>query len=281
MEFRESMGSRQRQADTVHSLVETRRVRAPGTGFHAACRSVGVAASSALLRLGAALGKGVVGLAYPPRCLGCSDRLFDARSLLCLTCFHGIDRASDLDVQARLARLPQARAALDSVVCLWIFDKGGAMQAVHQALKYGNRPSYGVMLGEPVGAYFLEACTYAAPVDLILPIPLHRARLHERGYNQSEMLALGAAKIIRAPVLTSVLVRPRPTKTQTALKRSSRWENLAGAFRVTDSNVIAGRRLLLIDDVMTTGSTAGAAANALREAGAARVDVATLALART
>lgn len=227
------------------------------------------------------VGEGAVRLAYPPRCLGCGDRLFDARTLLCLTCFHGIDRASPREADARLQRLPQARAALDAVSCLWIFDKGGSIQAVHQALKYGNRPSYGVTLGQPLGAVYLESCRGAADVDIIVPIPLHRSRLLERGYNQSEKLAAGVASVLGAPVDAQLLVRDRPTKTQTALKRTKRWENLEGAFRVVDAERVMGRHMLIVDDVLTTGSTAGAAARVLKDAGAVRVDLVTLALART
>ena len=228
-----------------------------------------------------ALFDGVVSLAYPPRCLGCGDRLFDARTLLCLTCFHGIDRASTDEAEARLQRLPQARAVLDEVACLWIFDKGGALQVVHQALKYGNRPTYGVTLGEPLGAVYSEVVGGGAEVDLIIPIPLHRARHLERGYNQSEMLARGVATVLGVPVDPDLLVRDRPTRTQTALRRTDRWRNLEGAFRVTDADRVRARRLLIVDDVLTTGSTAGAAAKVLKEAGAARVDLAAMALART
>ncbi len=239
------------------------------------------AATAAAAGIVRGFGVGLVGLAYPPRCLGCGERLFDARTLLCLTCFHGIDRASPLEIDERLNRLPEARAVLDDVVCLWIFDKGGALQAVHQALKYGNRPSYGLTLGEPMGAVYLESFGGAAEVDVIVPIPLHRSRMLERGYNQSEMLAKGAASVISASVDSRLLVRTRPTRTQTALKRAKRWENLDGAFGVTDTAGVDGRHVLLIDDVLTTGSTAGAAAKVLKEAGAARVDLAAMALART
>lgn len=225
--------------------------------------------------------EGLGGLMYPPRCLGCGDRLFEARTLLCHTCFHGIDRASRSEAEARLQRLPQARAVLDHVACLWIFDKGGALQAVHQALKYGNRPSYGVALGAPLGAAYLQSCGGTAALEIIVPVPLHRSRLLERGYNQSEMLAKGVAPIVGAPVDSQLLVRHLPTRSQTALKRASRWENLDGVFRVVDSARVRDRHLLIVDDILTTGSTAGSAAKVLKEAGAARVDLATLALART
>ncbi len=238
-------------------------------------------AASVIRSVAAILGGGIIGLAYPPRCLGCGERLFDVRSLLCLTCFHGIDRASAQEVDARLERLPQAHSVLECVVCLWIFDKGGAIQAVHQALKYGNRPSYGITLGEPLGATYVEDCPDAGSVDLIIPIPLHRSRMHERGYNQSLMLAHGVGTIVCAPVKSDVLIRPRPTQTQTALRRANRWANLEGAFTVAKHERVTGLHVLLIDDVLTTGSTAGAAAKVLREAGARRVDAATLAMART
>jgi ComF family protein len=115
--------------------------------------------------------------------------------------------------------------------------------------------------------------------DAILPIPLHRARLYERGYNQSLMLAQGVGEHLGVPVQTDLLVRSRVTRSQTRLSRQARWQNVAGAFTVTEPASVSDKQLLLIDDVLTTGATLAAAAVSLKDSGAASVSAATLALA--
>jgi ComF family protein len=111
----------------------------------------------------------------------------------------------------------------------------------------------------------------------VIPIPLHWRRRWWRGYNQSEAVARGVAAVLNLPCRTNWLVRARPTPSQRAQSAAARWENVRGAFRVRRGVRIPGDSILLIDDVLTTGATADAAAGALRQAGAAQVLVAVLA----
>ena len=221
------------------------------------------------------VGSGLLDVLYPPRCLGCSARPVSVALPLCATCLQTMERASAEAIAARLDRLEAARV-LDGAFALWVFDKNSALQAVQHALKYGDRPRYGLALGRLVGDAYAE--THPAP-DAVVPIPLHRIRELERGYNQAEMLARGLAEALDCPVRPDGLTRPRPTRSQTRLSRSARWQNVADAFGAPDA--IADDTVLLVDDVLTTGATVAAAARRLKEAGAGRVFVATLAMART
>ncbi len=158
---------------------------------------------------------------------------------------------------------------------------GGLMHVVHQ-LKYQGRlalaPAMGRMLGEAYRRYWSEC-----PVDGVLPIPLHRRRLRRRGFNQADLLLRSWLKDAAAagqpgPARGArILERIRATPPQTGLKRSERRRNIRGAFRVAAHGEIENRRLLLVDDVFTTGATVEEAARVLRAAGAASVDVLTLA----
>jgi ComF family protein len=117
----------------------------------------------------------------------------------------------------------------------------------------------------------------AAGVEVVVPVPLHWGRRWARGYNQAEAIGRELAAGIGLPHDAGVLRRVKPTPQQAQPSAAARWENMRGAFRVNPGARVAGRGVLLVDDVMTTGSTAAEAARVLREAGASRVVVAVLA----
>jgi len=186
-----------------------------------------------------------------------------------------MERAPPMGVAARLDRLPAGRGLFEQVLALWVFDRDGTLQAVQHAFKYQNRPQYGVHLGRLVGRAY--ARTAPSP-DGIVPVPLHRTRELERGYNQSAMLAEGVADVLDRPLERNLLARPVPTRSQTPLSREERWRNVQGAFAAAPD--CRDGHWLLVDDVLTTGATAVAAGQTLEEAGADAVSLATLALAR-
>ena len=231
--------------------------------------------SSSIARVMGDLGQGLLDVIYPSRCLRCGARPESARLPLCPQCLGALERAPEMGVAARLDRLPVGSGVFDGALALWAFDKGGTLQAVQHALKYQNRPRYGVPLGRLMGEAFADR--YPAP-DSVVPVPLHRTRRLERGYNQSATLAEGAAEALGCPDRPDLLSRPRPTRSQTGLSRKERWQNVRGSF-VADS-AAAGGDWLLVDDVLTTGSTAVAAARTLADAGAEGLYLITMGLAR-
>lgn len=148
----------------------------------------------------------------------------------------------------------------------------------------------GTHLAAPLGRLLWQAFnTYFQPedIDMVIPVPLHHRRLRSRGFNQSSLLvrqwpAFGQANrdAIEHPwIRLGLLVRHRPTLPQTGLSKAQRADNLRRAFSVPNGAILKGKRLLLVDDVLTTGATANACAFVLKQAGAATVDVLTLARA--
>ena len=136
----------------------------------------------------------------------------------------------------------------------------------------------GTVLGQLYGAE-LRAAGLAADFDLIVPVPLHPRKLAKRGYNQAAAFAAGLAEGLQLPWHATALRRTANTKTQTKKNRAQRWENVATVFEVENLTDIIGRRVLVVDDVLTTGATLEACGAVLLAAGAAEVSIATIACA--
>jgi ComF family protein len=153
----------------------------------------------------------------------------------------------------------------------------GTLRALVQRFKYdGFRP-----LAKPLGRFLVQAAERLSEqsFDLAVPVPLHSKRQRQRGFNQAELLVREFARWRKIPLGVKDCVRVRDTPPQTGLRAAERRRNVAGAFDVPRPERVRGRRVLLIDDVLTTGATASACAEAIRKAGAKGVWVATLARA--
>ena len=148
-------------------------------------------------------------------------------------------------------------------------------QAIH-LFKFEKKKVFAQHLIELINGHIPPDCDIAT-YDFILPIPIHKKRLRERGFNQATLLADGIAKAEDIPVLVDTLVRQRHTVAQSSLDRDARQQNIVGAFEVRNPSVIRGKRILIIDDVFTTGATIREAVSELWTADPAEIDVLTLA----
>lgn len=147
-------------------------------------------------------------------------------------------------------------------------------QMVYQ-LKYGNSPDIGEDLGRLM-ATDMALAQYFDDVDLLVPVPLTMKRQHQRGYNQSEMLARGISSVTHLPIAPKALKRQVFRESQTHLSRHERQENVEGIFVAADAETLKGRHVLLIDDVCTTGATLTSCAQALAPIEGIRISVLTL-----
>lgn len=193
---------------------------------------------------------GLLDLFFPDRCAGCGG----AGGLLCAACRGGL----------RPYPPDEPPAGTDGATVAFVYD--GALRGALHRLKYGRARR----VAEPLGALLGEALlAQPQPADALLPVPLHPARLAARGFNQSEALARAAALHCGVPLLTTGLERVRDTGHQAGLDRRARASNIAGAF--VWRGAAPPERVLLLDDVLTTGATIAACAAALREAGVREV----------
>jgi len=150
------------------------------------------------------------------------------------------------------------------------------LQAIIHQFKYGSHSSLARPLARLIHTLWVQDYQGRAP-DMIVPVPLHKARQRERGFNQALLLARHLSRWTQVPLMDRVLVRHRPTAVQAGLSRGQRRRNIQGAFRVVDRAAIRKRTVLLVDDVFTTGATLNECARMLRKQGAHRVDVLTVA----
>lgn len=232
--------------------------------------------------------RGMMDLLWPPRttCLLCHGPLpaegMGSGLPVCGPCWEGMGFDS-AEPRCRNCSRPLAGGQGLCVECaqvppfgrVWALGlhRGPLREAIHH-LKFGGRRRLGLALG-------LRLAAEIPPVhDLIVPIPLHPSRLRERGYNQAALIGAGIGQALGTAVVERGLVRRRPTGHQAKLDRAERLRNLQDAFGVARMRSLpwAGRRVLLVDDVLTTGATASAAARVLRATGARGVDLAVLAV---
>jgi ComF family protein len=148
----------------------------------------------------------------------------------------------------------------------------GALREYLAELKYRFRPELGAALGELL-VEWIKLNRDFQKNDLIIPVPLHQQKMALRGYNQAELLARPLGKYLGKKILTEVVVRQKLTQKQNALNKYERFTNITDAFRVIKPKVVAGKRILLIDDILTTGATVSEVARVLLKAGALQVDV--------
>jgi ComF family protein len=227
-------------------------------------------AARTLARAARELERTVADFVLPSLCPGCGVGA-DPLRLLCEPCRASIPRLS-IPLCARcLAREGHPVGCLahpdHAVWSAWVYDERAAL--VVQALKYQDRPR----LAESLGAELAHALPTALDADAIVELPLHRARERERGYNQAARLADALSFSIGVPRLPRAVARVRATRPQARLGARARRRNVAGAFRVERPDCMKGRRVLVVDDVMTTGATLEACLGALARAGAHPIGV--------
>jgi ComF family protein len=220
-----------------------------------------------------------IGLLFPRLCYACGNHLLRNESLICTECYVVIPRTNyhTADINP-VAQLFWGRCLIMKAAAFSFYNKGSRIRNLIHNLKYKGIKEIGYELGR-IYALSLLASRFIADIDLIIPVPLHPSKKRIRGFNQSEIISEGISEITGLPLDTGSLARTAVTTTQTRRSRYERWTNVEGIFKVTEPDKIRGMHILLVDDVITTGSTIESCANELLKVDGVKVSALAIAFA--
>jgi ComF family protein len=217
-------------------------------------------------------------LIFPNLCIGCSTTLHKHEDLICFSCERQLPLTSDWLPDTPSHNPFRGRVEVDKTVSFIHFSKGDIIQKMMHELKYNGRKDVGIGLGSLLGKKLAQYELFNH-VDGLVAVPLHPAKVLRRGFNQSAVIIKGIIEHIDKPDLSRALERTEFTPSQTTMDRFNRFRNMDRVFKCTRPALIREKHLLLVDDVITTGSTLQACAKSLLDEGAASISVATIARA--
>lgn len=222
--------------------------------------------------------KNLLNLFFPKICSACSLQLSDNEIQICTHCRHQLPLTNFHDdpnneVHKRL----YGRVKLACATALLHFSKKGIVQELMHNLKYRGQESIGEFLGEWLGSELSQLEAYKT-IDVVIPVPLHKAKLKSRGYNQVDKFGQALAKAINAEYNTSILIKTANTKTQVFKDRLKRNTNESSNFKLTNTHLLANKHILLVDDIITTGATVEDCASQLLEIKGIILSLATMAI---
>jgi ComF family protein len=221
----------------------------------------------------------LVDIIYPKICEACGEPLLGGEKLICTQCLVSLPRTNThLQPDELIERRFWGKIAVSHTIAYLRFSKKSKVQHLLHQLKYKNKPELGVLLGELYGQE-LKAADFDKNIDLIIGVPLHIEKERQRGYNQANCIAEGLSKALEVPYDTAIARKVINTDTQTKKSRFERFMNVKDAFEITDKEKLKGKRVAIVDDVLTTGSTIESFATTLLEQGCGEISVIAIAIA--
>ncbi|HEX2924829.1 MAG TPA: ComF family protein [Ruminiclostridium sp.] len=213
---------------------------------------------------------------FPPRCALCNTILkVGVPIYICNKCAEEMgyykNYIGSLNLPGRMQNY------CDGMICVGSYS--GSLKNSLKRFKFGNKPSYYRTFGKLL-TMKIQNTPQMVCFDMIVPVPMHKERQKQRGYNQAGLMAEQASRILGLPCEENLLIKVKASKSQSVLSRSERLINLEDAFKVVDNKLLQGKNILLIDDILTTGSTVNQCCKALKAAGAEKVIAGVIATTR-
>ncbi|MFZ4741874.1 MAG: ComF family protein [Bacteroidales bacterium] len=218
-------------------------------------------------------------LIYPNNCLACGNNLFRNEHIICTSCLFHLPKTNyHLENDNPISQTFWGRTQINTAAAYYFFSKAGKVQHLVHQLKYKGKKEVGIYIGELYGKELMNTESFGK-TDVIIPVPLHPKKEKKRGFNQSEVFAIGLSSSMKLPIDTTSLIRTFASETQTKKTRFKRWENVKEIFSLQDAEKLKNKHILLVDDVITTGATIEACANLLNTIEGVTINIASIAVA--
>jgi competence protein ComFC len=208
--------------------------------------------------------QGLTNLVFPENCIACETELAQLEEYICNFCQDTLKKTyfESFKEPSMLDKLFWGRILLEHTFALFYFKSNTPAQTILHNLKYKHKAKLGVYCGGKIGQAIQSAKAFNG-IDALIPVPLHHKKAFNRGYNQSEMLAIGISSVLKIPVLKNAVKKTQHTESQTKKNKFERWDNVNQIFKgkkLKDYNHIA-----IVDDVVTTGSTLESLASQIQQ----------------
>jgi ComF family protein len=214
-----------------------------------------------------------IDLIFPRICAGCQQPLLLNEEHICTNCRFELPKTnSHIEADRKLANKFAGKVNIEHSLAYLKFIKGGKVQKIMHDIKYGGNQELGEMLGRMYGAELREK-GYSEHFDLVLPVPLHKNRLIIREYNQSDCLSKGLAESLKIEWRNDVLKRGIETESQVSKSRLERYKNMQDVFFVENFEGLQSRKIVIVDDTLTTGATLESCVLALQDVGINKISI--------
>ncbi len=220
--------------------------------------------------------KDIYNLFFPELCLACATVLTNNENIVCTSCrFELPETHFTKQKNNTIEKIFVTRLDVVEATALLYYKKGGLVQNLIHNLKYNGHQEIGVFFGEWLGNEILSSNRFKS-LDYIIPVPLYKKRLQERGFNQVTLFGKKLSNILDVPYKDSVLIRETESVKQSKKSRLERWQNVNHIFKLTEKNSFKNKHILLIDDILTSGATIESCYNCLKQIENIKISIATM-----
>ena len=217
----------------------------------------------------------LIDLIFPRTCVVCGELLSPQEKDICINCLSTLPKIEKIHLD-EIEKSFWGKVEIERATSFMYYHKNSPYNNLIHRLKYKNRPDTGDRLAFLAAKEIAES-GFFDDIDAIVPLPLSKRKMRQRGYNQCDYIAKGLSRATGIPVIKNVVKRLKNNETQTHKSRDERWQNVEGIFALSDATLLEGKHILLIDDILTTGATLASCAKSIQEGCQCKISIFTLA----
>ena len=217
----------------------------------------------------------LIDLIFPRTCVVCGELLSPQEKDICINCLSTLPKIEKIHLD-EIEKSFWGKVEIERATSFMYYHKNSPYNNLIHRLKYKNRPDTGDRLAFLAAKEIAES-GFFDDIDAIVPLPLSKRKMRQRGYNQCDYIAKGLSRATGIPVIKNAVKRLKSNETQTHKRRDERWQNVEGIFALSDATLIEGKHILLIDDILTTGATLASCAKSIQEGCQCKISIFTLA----